>query len=647
MESVLSASATRRKHWPTAEHPEVRLVIGLRQRARGRLDWTLDDPPADPELLSVVAAARPWAHADGWMLAGGEPTLRADFPKLIGALRDLGAPRLGMITDGLALTSGSVVGMLKTLGLERVRVRLMSARHDAHDWLVDQRGAWRRAIKAVQTVVEAGLEAEIECTVTRPTAPYLEEAVEVFARLGAKAVVLRRVTARGPVADDDVAIAPRLALIQSELDTAVQVGVRRGLRMMVEGFPQCAAPGSAAWQPATDAVVWAMPEESAWTFLRPAFELPSSGPGCARCPGGPACCQAPADYTRRFGRTEIDSESNRHFHPGDLPPTPLAGGDTRPPGREGRFPPMRPAYVRAAARLPSLGGDPLAAVQRQPMTDALRMVFIAPTGIADPILGDHPGPVAPESTRDIRIRLVRVAQHGARTIRIAGGGTLNHPDAAEMLREATRLEIPRIEVAGEASALDRFGDMELRRLRGIARIDAALFGPDAASHDALVGVEGAFDATLRAIDRLGALVPSIRVGTYAVLTGPDHLLAFAEAWDQGELPGEPWFRLAPRGGDLAALARAAEQLPAGLVRDAIAAVLPAAICPRGAVVPAPEASIAWGEVPSQFAKPGGSDRYGCYTDRPSRVGGAQPGDDPGWAVGWTVDGRANTNSAGA
>jgi MoaA/NifB/PqqE/SkfB family radical SAM enzyme len=555
--STDAQGATRRKNWPTAEFPEVRIPVTLRARALGRLDHHLADPPDDPSLDAILDAARGAPPADGWMITGGEPTLRADFPKLIQALSAAGAPRLGMVTDGLALGSDKVVGMLAQLGLRRVRVRLASGRHDAHDWLFDVKGAWRRAIKALQTVAEQGLEAEVECTVTRPTAPYLEEAVELFARLGAKAVLLRRVTARGPAAAEDVALAPRFGLIQSELESAVQVGVRRGLRVMVEGFPQCVAPGSAAWHLATDAVAHALPDAPGWAFLQPHFDAPASGSGCARCPGGPACCQAPLDYTRRFGRYEIDSESNRIVHPGELAPTPLAGGDVRPPGRAGRFPPSRLSYVRVASRLPSLGGDPLALAQRQQMLDTLRVAFLAPSRVATPWLGDHPGPSEPESTRDIRIRLVKAAQHGLRTLRIASAGSLAHPDAAEMLREATRLEIPRIEVAGEGSALADWGDMELRRLRGIARFDVALYGPDAARHDALLGRDGGFEATLDGLDRLANLVPSIAVGCYAVLTSEADLLDFAEAWDRGDLPGEPGFRLAARGGDLARLARAA------------------------------------------------------------------------------------------
>jgi hypothetical protein len=136
------------------------------------------------------------------------------------------------------------------------------------------------------------------------------------------------------------------------------------------------------------------------------------------------------------------------------------------------------------------------------------------------------------------------------------------------------------------------------------------------------------------------LVPSLAVGVYAVLHDERDLLTWAELWDRGELPGEPWFRLASRGGDLLRLARAAEQLPPGLARDAIAAVLPTALFGRADVLPAPEAELAWGDLPERLRAPSGADRYGCYTDRPSRAGGPQPGDDPGLAVGWTVDGAS-------
>lgn len=627
-----------RRQLPTADHPEVRLVIGAAHRLPGLLDHAVDDAPADPTVAEVVAAAAPHAHAAAWMLTGGEPTLRADFPELVRTLAEAGAPALGIVTDGLALANEGLPAMLARWGLQRVRVRLAGARADAHDWLMGQQGAWKRAVRALKLCADAGLETEVECTVTRPTAPYTEEAVELFVRLGARAVVLRRLTARGPAADHDVTLMPRFGLVQRELERAVQAGVRHGAAVMVEGFPRCALPGVAAHHLPTDAVVWALPSSGAWPYLQPRYEAPDAERGCAGCPGPPGCAGAPVDYTRRFGRTEIDSESPRRIHPGTVPPTPLVGGDVYPPARQGRHPATRVSYAQLAARLPSLGGDPLVALRAEAVPATLRFVFLAPPTVAHPVLGDHPGVAVPESTRDVRVRLVKAAQHGAQVVRFAGGGTLGHPDLGELLREATRLQLPRIEVAGEGGPLDTLSDMQIRRLRGIGRVDVALFAADPDAHDAIVGRAGAFDAALRALDRIGAMVPSIELGAYAVITDPAQVAAFAEAWDMGDLPGDPWFRLAPTGGSLTALARAAEALPAGRARDALAAVLPRAVFDRpDHVVPAPQATLAWGDVPTAQTNPSGSDRYGWYTGRPSAASEPVAGDDPGIAAGWSIE----------
>ncbi len=626
-----------RRRLPTAASPEVRLAATLRHRVEGRIDVAVEDPPPDPSFEAVVAAVAPWvSSAQGVVLTGGDPTLRADLPRLLGALQQAGAPYLGVETDGALLSRGGVAERLAALGLARVRVRLHSARADAHDWLADDAGSFKRAARALQLAAAAGLDTEVSATITRPTRPYLVELVELAVRLGVSRVVLRRLTARGPARADDVALLPRFGLMQAELEGAVQAGLRQGVVVAVEGVPRCVAPGAAAAMVATDAVVWALPSDPPWPFLRPLVEPPPSEPGCASCPGEPACCRAPTDYLRRHGRTEIDAESNRVVRPVGAEKPPLAGGDVRPPPRDGRFPPLKLSYVRATSRLPGLGGDPLLALSGPPVADPARTLFLAPSRIADPLLGDRPGPDAPESTRAVRIRLVRLAQHGVRTLRVASAGSLCHPDAAELLRECTRLEFARIEVAGEGSGLADMSDLAVRRLRGLSRIDVALFGPDAASHDAVVGRAGAFDATLDALDRVANLVPALEVGCYAVLRTPEHLGAFAEAWHTGELPGAPWFRLAPTGGDLTALVAAAEALPEGPARDAIAAVLPRSLFAAPHVLPAPAATSAWGDFPEVFARPSGSDRYGCYTGRLSREGPPEPGDCPGFAEGWKV-----------
>lgn len=625
----------RRRQGPTAEHPEVRLLVTARHRLSGHQDTSVARPPADPELSAVTAAARAWAHAESVWLTGGEPTLREDAPRLIAQLARLDVPELGMITDGLALSAATVASRLHDVGLRRVRVRLHSARSDAHDWLVGQKGAWKRTIKGIQLARAAGMQVEVQALLTRSTSPYAEELAELAARLGVRVLVLRRWRARGLAADDEVMLAPRLSMISGDVEAAIATGVRRGLRMVLEDLPRCAAPGAKASVLPLDAVVWCAPDTPGFAELASFMGPQSHLRGCAGCPGRPECVGAPRDYVRRFGRTEIDSESNRVVNPGTLPPTPLQGGDVRPPPRGGRFPPMRLAYVRAASRLPSLGGDPLVALVPQSAASSIRMVFRAPHNLPEPF-HDHDAPAAPESSREIRVRLVAAAQHGAKRLRIASAGSLWHPEAPELLRECTRLELPAVEVAGDLSPVAGWSDMQLRRLRGVTRCDGALLAPTAEAHDAIVGREGAYEATLTALDRLSVLVPGLQIGVYAVIHDASQIHAWLDAWRDGELPGQPWFRLAAAGGSLRALAEVAAALPAGAGRDALAAVLPRALLDAPAQVASPAAEPAWGGAGEPWAIPSGSDRFGCYTDRLAQNDDPTPGHCPGFAEGWHV-----------
>ena len=66
-----------------------------------------------------------------------------------------------------------------------------------------------------------------------------------------------------------------------------------------------------------------------------------------------------------------------------------------------------------------------------------------------------------------------------------------------LIYDAVRL-FPHVEVAGEASAVVDWSDLDLRRMKDLRRIDVALYGPDAATHDAHCGIPGAFAAMLRA-----------------------------------------------------------------------------------------------------------------------------------------------------
>lgn len=279
------------------------------------LPWPeLPDPPVD--LLVAQLATVP--HAASWTLSGGEPTTRADLPRLLRALADAGAPDLGLATDGLSLGAPRVAETLRDAGLQRVRVTVHSGRIDAHDWLAGTPGGLKRARVGIDRARAVGLAIELEVALTRPTTPYLAETVELAAALGARAVVVRALDPTWAAPPLAVALCPRLALIRPAVEEAWRVGRRRGVAVRLAGVPHCAtgAADVARDRPGTER--WLVPADPAWEPLFAALHPPAE-PGCASCP---ADCPGPTSaYVRLMGRSELDPAPAAAAYQPAEPPT--------------------------------------------------------------------------------------------------------------------------------------------------------------------------------------------------------------------------------------------------------------------------------------------------------------------------------------
>ena len=256
----------------------------------------------------------------------------------------------------------------------------------------------------------------------------------------------------------------------------------------------------------------------------------------------------------------------------------------------------------------------------------------------------------PESTRVVRARLVEAARFRPAVLRLVGAELLAHPSAAALLFDAVRL-FPHVECAGEGSAIVKWSDVDLRRLKDLQRIDVAFYGPDATSHDAHCGIAGSFAATLRGVERLREQT-SIAVGAYAIIHDARLVPRFVDAWSRGELPGQPRFRLAADGSSLEDVVECARRLAGG--RRAIGVVGGAAALPVRGSGPRPGRSRFASSRRSESRRPAFGVAFGRrveYAPRGSDPVGAfaSCGDDgnactvigcPGTAIGWQRNARS-------
>lgn len=541
---------------------------------------------------ALVRVAESLTGRAGAILLDGDPLQRPDLLSLLGELARLRPERLGISTFGDGITVESA-RRLAAAGLRRVLIPFHCARQDAHDWLVGRPGALKSARRAIRAFVEAGVTVTAEMVVTRPTTPHLAETVEVLARIGVAAVSLRRLSQEDAGGAEFVALSPRLDLLGASLESAAAVALQRRLRLVLRDLPVCVAPRLRPLFAPRASEVW-VDVNGATQERSPA--APANA--CATCPGEPACAGPPLDYVERFGWEEFYDDAD------------------------------------AAWRMQEDVEEQQALRATAPMVFGWR----GPQRVRCEACGDG-GATAPEATRGIRARLVQAARFRPAALRLVGADLLAHPAAAQLIYDAVRL-FPRVEVAGEASPVVEWSDLDLRRIKDVARFDVALYGPDAALHDAHCGIPGAFAAALRAVERLSAA--RIPVGAYAILHDAGAAAAFAEAWSAGALPGQPRFRLSARGGDLDELEEVARRLPAGAAREALAALLPrcAAEASSGA---APETAAAQQIIDcgrSVSYRPWGSDPLGAFEScREGEEICAVPG-CPGTARGWRSTARS-------
>jgi MoaA/NifB/PqqE/SkfB family radical SAM enzyme len=487
----------------------------------------------------------------------------------------------------------AVVHRLRDAGVQRINVPFHCARRDAHDWLVGQPGALKAALRAIRTCVDAGMAVTAEVAVTRPTMSHLAETVDVLTRVGVRTISLRRLTAVDVGASEFAQLSPRMSLLADDLERAATTALQRRARLVIHDFPVCVAPRLRR--------LFAGSEREAWLTADGVVDTRvPNGPGCPGCPGAPTCAGAPADYVSRFGWEEF-----------------------------------------ADSRVTALRVDE-SVTDQQSVQPSGTMVFSwrGPRRVSCQDCTDAHPTRSLESTRVVRARLVDAARYRPAVLRLVGAELLSHPAAAALLYDAVRL-FPRVECAGEASAVVGWTDVDLRRLKELHRFDVAFYGPDAASHDGHCGIPGSFAATLRAIDRLRE--QTIAVGAYAIVHDASSARRFVDAWTRGDLPGAPRFRLAARGSSLDALVECARELPPGAARSALLSVLPHCLCEEMGVQVDDAASVAPAEpVEPPFGVafgrrieivPCGSDSVGafasCRDGKPCAVIGC-----PGTAVGW-------------
>ncbi len=119
------------------------------------------------------------------ILTGGEPLLRADVVDLV--RRGTGQGLVVVMAPNGTLLDRAKASELKDAGLKRVSISIDGASAASHDELRQVEGAFEGALAGVSAAREAGLEFQLNTTVTGKNAHELDEILDLGRELGAVA----------------------------------------------------------------------------------------------------------------------------------------------------------------------------------------------------------------------------------------------------------------------------------------------------------------------------------------------------------------------------------------------------------------------------------------------------------------------------
>jgi heme b synthase len=117
------------------------------------------------------------------ILSGGEPLLRQDIFDLARHGTRLGL-RMVMATNGTLLTS-HIAEEIKTSGIKRISISLDGADAEEHDRFRKVPGAFDLALRGIGILKAAGMEFQINTTVTRHNVGRIDKILEMAVELGA------------------------------------------------------------------------------------------------------------------------------------------------------------------------------------------------------------------------------------------------------------------------------------------------------------------------------------------------------------------------------------------------------------------------------------------------------------------------------
>jgi hypothetical protein len=239
------------------------------------------DEPFDA-LCSALPKGTPFSAA----LVGGEPTIVDDLPEAIRKLKEAGADRVLVQTNGRRLAYRGYLLSLREAGLDGLDVSLHGPRADVHEYHTRVPGSFAQTLSGLRSAAAAGIDVGVTCVVTRSNHRHLAEMVRLLSSIRVRALHLALARGVGRAVAGFPSIAPRLSLAASQVGSAAELGLRSGVTVATSGLPPCLLERR---------------------FVLGIDEMPGvQGEPCAACAQRISCPGIDPSYADRYGFAELE-----------------------------------------------------------------------------------------------------------------------------------------------------------------------------------------------------------------------------------------------------------------------------------------------------------------------------------------------------
>jgi MoaA/NifB/PqqE/SkfB family radical SAM enzyme len=283
-------------------------------------------------------------------LTGGEPSIRQDIIEIIAFARSIGYSQVNMISNGLKLDELGFCRELVEAGLTDVLFSIHSPSEEEHDYLTCVKGSHRKILNALGNMQRLGVQGRVNSVVSNINyrhVPELFELLRPYAPAAVNLLVFNPSETTVTLPDDDGTRIDDYWVISREIGAALEAHKASFETVNVRFLPFCLLPGheevirtqwqklyeDQEWDPflniAFQKGYWAALGAFAaglplYPFFTPHFgrrdaytlfnEILSTFriklyyrqlEPCKRCSLRKICTGLPADYVKRFNRTEL------------------------------------------------------------------------------------------------------------------------------------------------------------------------------------------------------------------------------------------------------------------------------------------------------------------------------------------------------